>query len=102
MFAVQKEKKAKEAKENEGKNPQSNDANQKTAAMENRNPQILVDGMNYNSQPNGGGPVENDMQLGYNPALGRYHNSQTLRCLSVACQVCAQWNIIALSSCWFE
>lgn len=99
MFAVQKEKKAKEAKENEGKNPQSNDANQKTAAMENRNPQILVDGMNYNSQPNGGGPVENDMQLGYNPALGRYHNSQTHRCLSVACLVCAQWNIIALSSC---
>ncbi|XP_058963895.2 kinesin-like protein KIF12 isoform X2 [Pocillopora verrucosa] len=72
MFAVQKEKKAKEAKENEGKNPQSNDANQKTAAMENRNPQILVDGMNYNSQPNGGGPVENDMQLGYNPALAEH------------------------------
>lgn len=72
MFAVLKEKKAKEAKENEGKNTTVNDANQKPGAMENRNPQILVDGMNYNGQPNGGWPVENDVQSGYNPALAEH------------------------------
>lgn len=89
MFAVQKEKKAKEAKENDGKNAHTNDANQRNGAMEHRNPQILIDGMNYGVHPNGGWPVDNGVQSGYNPAaLSMYHDYKTPGLLPIFCLVC--------------
>lgn len=70
MFAAQKEKKAKEAKENDGKNSNNNDVNHRSGAMEHFNPPVHMDGMSYSSHPNPGWPVDKGIPSTYDPALG--------------------------------
>ena len=77
IFAAQKEKKAKETKENEGKNSHNNDVNHNSGAIEHVNPpHVYVDGISYGGHPNTGHPntgwtVDNGVPLTYDPALGR-------------------------------
>ncbi|XP_078360940.1 kinesin-like protein KIF12 isoform X2 [Oculina patagonica] len=76
MFAAQKEKKAKEAKDNEVKHLNNNDVNHKSGAIEHMQPQTHintqahVDAMSYGGYPNAGWPVDNGMHSTYDPALG--------------------------------
>lgn len=82
IFAAQKEKKAKETKENEGKNSHNNDVNHNSGAIEHVNPpHAYVDGITYSGHPHTGHPntghpntgwtVDNGVPSTYDPALGR-------------------------------
>lgn len=72
IFAAQKEKKAKETKENEGKNSHNNDVNHNSGAIEHVNPpHAYVDGISYGGHPNTGWTVDNGVPSTYDPALGR-------------------------------
>ena len=71
MFAAQKEKKAKETKENEGKNSHNNDVNHKSGVIEHVNPpHAYMDEINYGGHPNTGWTVDNGIPSTYDPALG--------------------------------
>ena len=71
MFAAQKEKKAKETKENEAKNSHNNEVNHKNGAIEHVNtPHVYIDGIIYDGQPNTGWTVDNGIPSTYDPALG--------------------------------
>jgi len=71
MFAAQKEKKAKETKENEGKNSHNNEMNRKSGPVEHVNPpNAYIDGISYGGHPNTGWTVDNGIPSTYDPALG--------------------------------
>ncbi|KAJ7387322.1 Kinesin- protein 12 [Desmophyllum pertusum] len=73
MFAAQKEKKAKEAKENDGKNSNNNDVNHRSGTMEHFNPPVHMDGMSHGGHPNPGWPVDKGIPSTYDPALVGNH-----------------------------
>lgn len=76
MFAAQKEKKAKEAKENEGKLAQNGDSNQARSATEHFNgqvhPQVHMDANSYGGHLVVGWNVDNNIHPNYDHALGMY------------------------------
>jgi len=78
MFAAQKEKKAKEAKEIEGKNAQNGDVNHTgRGAMEHLNsqvhPQVYMDNVNYGGHPGVGWPVDKGVHNNFDPSLVGNH-----------------------------
>ena len=92
MFAAQKEKKAKEAKENEGKNAQNGDVNHTgRGAMEHLNsqvhPQVYMDNVNYGGHPGVGWPVDKGVHNNYDPSLGTYSERKCFA--TAAAAVCA-------------
>lgn len=72
MFAAQKEKKAKETKENEGKNSHNNGVNHKSGTTEHLNPpHAYMDSISYGGHPkNTGWTVDKGIPSTYDPALG--------------------------------
>lgn len=70
MFAAQKEKKAKETKENGVKHLDNDDVNHRGVAIEHTNPQAHMDAVGYGGYPKAGWPVDKAMHSTYDPALG--------------------------------
>ena len=74
MFAAQKEKKAKEAKENEGKPAQNDDSNQARGATQHFNgqvhPQVHMDANSYGGHLSVGWTVDNNIHPSYDHAVG--------------------------------
>ena len=84
MFAAQKEKKAKETRENEGKNSHNNDVNHKSGAIEQVNPpQAYMDGISYGGHSNTGWTVDNGIPSTYDPVQGTCVERDG--CLTVFC-----------------
>ena len=77
MFAAQKEKKAKETKENEGKLAQNGDSNQSKGTAEHFNgqvhPQVHTDPNSYGGHLGVGWTVDNNIHPTYDHALGMYN-----------------------------
>lgn len=86
MFAAQKQKKAKEAKEIEGKIVENVEPDQDGGATDRLNPQVHhqvhMDASGYSSHPSVGLPVDNAIHPSYDAAFGMYSHFNVPECSS--------------------